>query len=212
MSILIAAVHRFSDSTTTATGRPDAQLHPRFLTLRDSPLLAPARNMLRDLHVLFHQESRDFQDYFQTSGFDTEVNFRLDLEDLGRIKSRLLLTWITEFKRPAAPGAPIFDALGFVNQPEKLFNWSNNWSRGPWSVDVRWNYVGGYDARSDNHQRTAAANPPPNRVQTFRLRSKGLFPRKHRVRAAAPMRRTGAALQSLESRGLQNRTTATVSH
>jgi hypothetical protein len=56
-----------------ATGRPDAQLHPQFLALRDSPLLAPARNMLRDLHVLCHQESRDFQDYFQTSGFDTAM-------------------------------------------------------------------------------------------------------------------------------------------
>ncbi|HXN15913.1 MAG TPA: TonB-dependent receptor, partial [Usitatibacter sp.] len=85
---------------------------------------------------------------FQTSGIDTEANFIFDLKDKGRIKSRLLFTWVKEFKRPAAPGAPIFDAVGFVDQPDKLFNWSNNWTLGRWSADLRWNYVAGYDARS----------------------------------------------------------------
>ena len=85
---------------------------------------------------------------FQTSGIDTEANFGFDLGDKGRVRSRFVFTWVKEFKRPAAPGAPIFDAVGFAGQPEKLFNWSNNWRRGVWSADLRWNYVGGYDARS----------------------------------------------------------------
>ena len=42
----------------------------------------------------------------------------------------------------------MLDAVGYVNQPEMLFNWTNTWTRGPWSADLRWNYVGDFDART----------------------------------------------------------------
>ncbi|VTU21922.1 hypothetical protein E5CHR_01286 [Variovorax sp. PBL-E5] len=52
-------------------GRPYGQLHPRFRLLRDSALLGPARDLLRQLHAAFHD--RDFVDRFQTTGFDAAL-------------------------------------------------------------------------------------------------------------------------------------------
>lgn len=85
---------------------------------------------------------------FKTSGIDIEANCSIELGASGRIRSRFVATRVLDFKRPAAPGAVVYDAAGFINQPKTLFNWSNKWSLGSWSADLRWNYVGGFDART----------------------------------------------------------------
>lgn len=85
---------------------------------------------------------------FRTSGVDVESNFLADFKDYGRLRSRFLATWVREYKRPSAPGSPVLDAVGYVNVPEWLASWTNTWTRGPWSADLRWNYVDGFDART----------------------------------------------------------------
>lgn len=85
---------------------------------------------------------------FRTSGYDAEAIFSFDLGAGGRIKSRAVLTWIKEFIRAPAPGAPQRDAVGYVGQPERLLNWTTHWALKRWSADVRLNYISGYDART----------------------------------------------------------------
>jgi iron complex outermembrane receptor protein len=85
---------------------------------------------------------------FSTSGVDVETALNLDFGDYGSLRSRLVASWIRDFKRPAAPGAQVFDAVGYVNQPEFLGALNNTWQRGEWSFNLRFNYVGSYDARS----------------------------------------------------------------
>jgi hypothetical protein len=51
-------------------GRPDEQLHPDFRTLRDSPLFAPARDVLRDLEHVLGKPDAELVEEFQTVGFD----------------------------------------------------------------------------------------------------------------------------------------------
>lgn len=85
---------------------------------------------------------------FKTSGFDLEATAHGNFGRWGTVRSRFVATWVREFKRPSAPGAPVLDAVGFVNQPEYLFNWTNHWQRGAWSADLRLNYIGSFDART----------------------------------------------------------------
>jgi len=53
--------------------RPDSELHPQFLTLRDSKLHAPARGQLRDLTSRFDEPDGNFVEQFQTTGFDSRT-------------------------------------------------------------------------------------------------------------------------------------------
>lgn len=85
---------------------------------------------------------------FSTSGVDVEATLNLDFgRDLG-LQSRVLLSWVRDFRRPAAPGAQVFDAVGYRNQPEYVGNWNNTFRFSDWSLNLRFNYVGGYDART----------------------------------------------------------------
>lgn len=54
-------------------GRPDAQLHPQYLTLRDSPAYAPARGIIRELQQEFLDPDGNFVEQFQTTGFDSRT-------------------------------------------------------------------------------------------------------------------------------------------
>ena len=54
-------------------GLSDDQLHPDFLTLRDSPMYAPARDVLRDLQSGFVDTDIGFVERFQTRGFDARL-------------------------------------------------------------------------------------------------------------------------------------------
>jgi len=53
--------------------RPNAELHPQFRTLRDSPLHEPARGMLRELQAKFDDPDGNFVEQFQTTGFDSRT-------------------------------------------------------------------------------------------------------------------------------------------
>jgi outer membrane receptor protein involved in Fe transport len=68
-----------------------------------------------------------------------------------------------------------------------LFNWTNTWTRGPWSVDLRWNYVGDFDARTPEQAQILNV-PDPGRIgayQTFDLFVGYDFPWKGRLRVGA---------------------------
>ncbi|WP_395683541.1 hypothetical protein [Dokdonella sp.] len=54
-------------------GRPDADLHPQFLNLRDSPGYAPARDVLRSLQDEIDDPDGNFIEQFQTTGFDART-------------------------------------------------------------------------------------------------------------------------------------------
>lgn len=49
------------------------KLHPQFITLRDSPLCEPARQMLREIQQRFEDPDGNFVEQFQTSGFDART-------------------------------------------------------------------------------------------------------------------------------------------
>ena len=49
------------------------KLHPQFLTLRDSPMCAPAREILREIQKRFDDPDGNFVEQFQTSGFDSRT-------------------------------------------------------------------------------------------------------------------------------------------
>lgn len=66
-----------------ATDRPDADLHPSFLVLRDSPQYAPARAIMRELLADFADPDGNFVQQFQTYGFDQRI-FELYLDALFR--------------------------------------------------------------------------------------------------------------------------------
>ncbi|MFT4255919.1 MAG: TonB-dependent receptor [Pseudoxanthomonas sp.] len=104
---------------------------------------------------------------FSTSGVDVESALNLDFGDRGSFQSRLLLSWVRDFKRPAAPGAPVFDAVGYVNQPEYLGNWNNTYRLGEWSFNLRFNHVGAYDARSVEDDRVLGV-PYQGRIAAYR--------------------------------------------
>jgi hypothetical protein len=53
--------------------RPDADLHPQFLTLRDSPGYEPARRCLREVGAEMHDSDGNFVEQFQTRGFDART-------------------------------------------------------------------------------------------------------------------------------------------
>lgn len=60
-------------------GRPDEQLHPSYLTLRDAPAYAPARALLRELQETFEDPDGNFVEQFQTTGLDSRTfEFFLD--------------------------------------------------------------------------------------------------------------------------------------
>ncbi|GAB3097173.1 hypothetical protein [Lysobacter terrae] len=56
-----------------AIGKPDSELHPQFLTLRDAPHYAPARDQLRELQEAFTDPDGNFVEQFQTTGFDART-------------------------------------------------------------------------------------------------------------------------------------------
>jgi len=56
-----------------AMGTTKNMLHPQFLTLRDSPLCEPARQMLRQIQERFDDPDGNFVEQFQTSGFDART-------------------------------------------------------------------------------------------------------------------------------------------
>lgn len=51
----------------------DSQLHPQFLTLRDSLVYEPARLMLKELQQSFVDPDGNFVEQFQTAGFDART-------------------------------------------------------------------------------------------------------------------------------------------
>jgi hypothetical protein len=81
--------------------RPDEQLDPAYLALRDSPLLAPARNVIADLRCRIGDFSAYLAEDFQTTGFGSRLfqllligmfnttGHRVEISAQGR---RLLLT------------------------------------------------------------------------------------------------------------------------
>lgn len=103
---------------------------------------------------------------FSTSGVDVESALNLDFGGHGSLQSRLLVSWIRDFERPAAPGAPVFDAVGYVNQPEFLGTWNNTYRLGEWSFNLRFNYVGAYDARSAEGDRVLGV-PSQGRIAAY---------------------------------------------
>jgi hypothetical protein len=62
------AIDLFARST-----RPDEQLDPAYLALRDSPLLAPARHVIADLQCRIDNFSTDLAEDFQTTGFGSRL-------------------------------------------------------------------------------------------------------------------------------------------
>jgi len=62
---------------------PEERLHPQFKYIRDSPLHEPARAMLREIVVDFHDPDGNFVEQFQTTGFDQRT-FELYLYALFR--------------------------------------------------------------------------------------------------------------------------------
>jgi hypothetical protein len=56
-----------------ASAATKSKLHPQFLTLRDSPLCEPARQMLREIQQRFDDPDGNFVEQFQTSGFDSRT-------------------------------------------------------------------------------------------------------------------------------------------
>jgi hypothetical protein len=53
--------------------RAETELHPGFRNIRDSPLWAPARAVLRELFAEFPDPDGNFVEQFQTSGFDARI-------------------------------------------------------------------------------------------------------------------------------------------
>ncbi len=103
---------------------------------------------------------------FSTSGVDVETALNLDFGGNGSLHSRLLVSWVRDFERPAAPGARVFDAAGYVNQPEYLGTWNNTYRLGEWSFNLRFNYVGAYDARSVEGERVLGV-PYQGRIAAY---------------------------------------------
>lgn len=54
-------------------GRKNAQLHPQYVGLRDLPVYAPARGMIRELQHEFFDPDGNAVEQFQTTGFDTRT-------------------------------------------------------------------------------------------------------------------------------------------
>lgn len=54
-------------------GKSAQQLHPQFISLRDSPGYGPARRILRDTQQHFDDPDGNFVEQFQTRGFDSRT-------------------------------------------------------------------------------------------------------------------------------------------
>jgi hypothetical protein len=53
--------------------RPDADLHPQYVVLRDSVLHEPARALLREIQAFFEDPDGNFVEQFQSRGFDSRT-------------------------------------------------------------------------------------------------------------------------------------------
>lgn len=62
------AINLFAD-----IGKPANNLHPQFVSLRDSPGYGPARRVLRDLQEHLEDPDGNFVEQFQTTGFDSRT-------------------------------------------------------------------------------------------------------------------------------------------
>lgn len=62
------AINLFAD-----IGRPDAELHPQFVSTRDAAGYAPARNLIHALQQNFADPDGNFVEQFQTFGFDART-------------------------------------------------------------------------------------------------------------------------------------------
>ena len=54
-------------------GKPDRELHPQFLSLRDAPGYAPARQLIKRLQAEFSDPDGNFVEQFQTFGLDART-------------------------------------------------------------------------------------------------------------------------------------------
>jgi hypothetical protein len=54
-------------------GKPDSELHPQFITLRDAPGYAPARQLIRQPQEEFSDPDGNFVEQFQTFGLDART-------------------------------------------------------------------------------------------------------------------------------------------
>ena len=72
------AINLFAD-----TGKPPERLHPQFVSLRDSHMHGPARQMLRETQKHFDDPDGNFVEQFQTTGFDSRT-FELFLFEMFR--------------------------------------------------------------------------------------------------------------------------------
>lgn len=62
------AINLFAD-----LGKPAKDLHPQFISLRDSPGYEPARKMLQEIQQHFDDPDGNFVEQFQTTGFDSRT-------------------------------------------------------------------------------------------------------------------------------------------
>ena len=85
---------------------------------------------------------------FTTDGLDVEFGLKRDFESLGDLSSSFALTWVSSYKRRAAPNQPLLDAIGFRGTPEYRAVWSNSLRRGDFLYNLRLAHVAGYEGRT----------------------------------------------------------------
>jgi hypothetical protein len=71
------------------TSRPDNELHPSFVRLRDDPKLASGRIMMEEAFARFPDRDGNFIEQFQTTGFDNRT-FELYVSELLRSENFIL--------------------------------------------------------------------------------------------------------------------------
>lgn len=99
----------------------------------------------------------------QTQGIDFQVDWNLDLGDIGApdwgaLAFNITGTKLQEWQRQDIPGGPFTDRKGTVSNsfgltlPEWKFLSTLNWIQDPWNVGVRWRYQGSVENFNNRSQ------------------------------------------------------------
>ncbi|MGM9516756.1 TonB-dependent receptor plug domain-containing protein [Roseateles sp. DB2] len=99
-------------------------------------------------------------------GVDVDGRMQWDLPgDRGRVTFSGTYNRLSSYEQAQAPGAGLRDNVGYYLMPKERMRFGLGWSRGPWQLNINWNYTGAYAQVADasvNCSYAAQSTPRPD--------------------------------------------------
>ena len=103
-------------------------------------------------------------------GVDVDGRLQWDLPgDRGRVSFSGTYNRLARYDQVSAPGADVKENAGYYQMPKERMRFGLGWSRGPWQLNLNWNYTGAYAQVADSSVNCSYASQTPARPEYCRI-------------------------------------------